>query len=137
MPFFRRKKADEKTRPQISKEDFLKSIPVRNPTLTWKKYPSGEIAVIIKLEQKKRGFKLVKPPKEKKILLDKVGSFVWELCDGKHTVDDIINELVSKYKLHRREAEASLTLYLRMLSQRLLIGFKLPSKSNISSSNTV
>jgi len=126
LPFFRRKRAEEKKQPQISKEVFLKSIPIRNPNLTWKKYPSGEIAVIIKLEEKKRGFKFIKTPKEKKILLDKVGSFVWELCDGKHTVDDIINELVSKYKLHRREAEASLTLYLRMLSQRLLVGFKLP-----------
>ncbi|RLE78217.1 MAG: hypothetical protein DRJ56_00565, partial [Thermoprotei archaeon] len=64
----------------------------------------------------------------KKILLDKVGSFVWDLCDGEHTVEDIIRELMREYKLHRREAEASLLLYLQMLSKRALIGFILPAR---------
>ncbi|HDD63669.1 MAG TPA: PqqD family protein [Thermoprotei archaeon] len=128
MPFniFRKKKKKEegvKKRPQITKEMLLMSKPVRNPTITWEKYPSGEIAVKVKIVKKgKRRDKVY----EKKYLLDEVGSFVWNMCDGKHTVNDIISALMEKYKLHRREAEASLLQYLNMLSQRMLIGFMLP-----------
>ncbi len=134
MPFrlFGRKKERSLAPPQvpvISKEQLLKSKPIRNPEIEWHKYPSGEVAIITKVEPK--GFKKViarmygVEPK-KKILLDAVGSFVWDLCDGKHTVEDIIRKLMEKYKLHRREAETSLLIYLRMLSERSLIGFILP-----------
>ena len=125
-------KRERKTTPRgpvITKEQFLKSKPVRNPALNWSQYPSGEVAIFVKQEPTgitKLMAKIVKPPSEKKILLDRVGSFVWSLCDGEHTVEDILKELMSKYKLQRREAEASLTLYLQMLFRRMLIGFMIP-----------
>jgi len=125
-----KKKTPQPQAPMITKDVLLKSKPIRNPELEWQRYPSGEVAVMIK--GKAKGFtkivaKMAKVEPKKKILLDKVGSFVWDLCDGEHTVEDIIKELMKKYKLHRREAEASLLLYLQMLSKRALIGFILPS----------
>jgi len=131
MPFrlFRKRKTVQPQTPMITKDMLLKSKPVRNPELEWQRYPSGEVAVVIKGEAKgftKIAAKMAKVEPKKKILLDKVGSFVWDLCDGEHTVEDIIKELMRKYKLHRREAEASLLLYLQMLSKRALIGFILP-----------
>lgn len=132
LGLFRKRKVPEVPgAPLITKEVLLKSKPVRNPELEWQRYPSGEVAIFVKREVK--GFtKLVaraaKVEPRKKILLDKVGSFVWDLCDGEHTVEDIIRELMREYKLHRREAEASLLLYLQMLSKRALIGFILPAR---------
>ena len=64
---------------------------------------------------------------KKKIVLDNIGSYVWELCNGKNSVNDIISGLMEKYKLRRIEAEKSLILFLQMLSRKTLIGF-LPGK---------
>ena len=114
----------------LPKEVFLRSRPVRNPNVRWEKYPSGEVAIILKLRKTKSVRLLslfVRLPEEKKLVLDKVGSRVWELCDGEHTVEDIIEMLMREYKLRRREAEVSLTAYLQQLIKRGLIGL-LPPK---------
>ena len=79
----------------------------------------------------KEGFigKIAKTPKEKKIELDKIGSIVWELCDGKRTVKDIAKILHERYKLLLSEAEISLNTYFNSLSKRGLMGFVLPEKT--------
>jgi len=125
LPFFKKKEKEEKKTLQPSKEVILKSKPIRNPLVEWKKYESGEIALIIKMKETWLS-KFFKTSRERKIVLDKVGSFVWELCDGKHTIEDIINELCKKYKLRPREAEVSLITYLNMLAQRRLVAFIMP-----------
>ena len=61
-------------------------------------------------------------PEEKKISLDEVGSYVWDLCDGKNDVRTIIKLFAKKYKLNRKEAELSMLTYLRQLAKKGLIG---------------
>jgi len=65
-------------------------------------------------------------PKSRKIVLDELGTFVWERCDGQTTVRDLIGIFAERYKLGRREAEVSLTEYLRTLAKRGLIGIAVP-----------
>lgn len=62
-------------------------------------------------------------PLSKKVSLDEIGSFVWQLCDGEHTVRDMATLLAKKYKLNKREAIMSLSVFLRNLGKRGLIGF--------------
>ena len=61
-------------------------------------------------------------PDFKDIVLDEVGSSVWELCDGKHDMGGIIAETSKTFKLNRREAEVSVTTYIKMLAERKLVG---------------
>jgi hypothetical protein len=61
-------------------------------------------------------------PPYKQVVLDEVGSDVWNLCTGDNDVDTIVKTLARKYKLGRREVELSLANYLRTLAQRGLIG---------------
>jgi hypothetical protein len=65
-------------------------------------------------------------PKERRIVLDQIGADIWALCDGQNTVEAIIATLTDKYQLNRKEAEVSLTTYLRQLGRRGLIGFAVP-----------
>ena len=53
--------------------------------------------------------------------LDEIGSLVWELCDGEHSVRHIVRALAERYKLHRKEAEVSVVAYLRMLAKKRFI----------------
>lgn len=125
MPIFRRKKP-EKT---FSREEFLRLKPVRNPYLKWKKSEAGEVVITLELKKTKGTkfwSKLFPTPKEKRISLDKIGTFVWERCDGKHTVEKIAKDLQDEYKMMRQEAEISLTTFLQQLSKKRFIGVLIP-----------
>lgn len=63
-------------------------------------------------------------PVVKKLQLDEMGSRAWGLIDGRRTVGGIIREFSDVFRLHPREAEASVTLFIRELGRRGIIGLK-------------
>jgi len=139
---FRRKK--KQVPPAVTKTEFLKIKPVRNPLLRWEK-TEGSVRIFIPLQQpepekkkkpkKKKEIGLLSklspppPPSEKKIDLDKIGSLVWEQCDGEKTMADIANYLQKKFKMMPSEAEIALNSYFNQLSKRGLVGFVLPEET--------
>lgn len=133
----------KKPEPDIARSEFLQIIPVKNPNIRWEKDKDGKTTIIISAQKtedqqkdiefrgKKRKrrsiFSNYSPtPREKKIQLDTIGSIVWEMCDGKKTIEAIMGELYEKYKLLTSEAEISLKAYFNQLSKRGLVGFVLP-----------
>jgi len=101
------------------------------------KQESGE--TILTVPQNTRVWKITQmmakwmnAPTERRVELDEVGGFVWELCDGHHTVETIVQKTGKHYKMNRREAEVSVTMFLQMLHERNFIGFY--KKSNMKSS---
>lgn len=84
--------------------------------------------------------RLFRLPDEKRLQLDRVGSGVWELCDGFHDVQSILDYVQRRHKLTRREAEVSVSTYLKILAERRLIGLKAPEsasrKAKCRSNNT-
>jgi len=125
----RKKKAEG---PTVSRSEILSTKPVRNPYLKWEKNDKGDICIKIPLQQTTGLFsKLMPTPRERKIELDKIGSMVWELCDGNRTVKDLADFLHEEYKLMIAEAEISLNTYLDQLSKRGLIGFIFPEETRV------
>jgi len=119
----------KKNGPALTREQAMQAWPVRNPALQVSEGEEG--LVTIELPRRKDwmggvlGF-LFSVPQSKPVQLDEVGSFVWGLCDGDHTVSDIVGALVNEYKLNRREVEVSLTQYLQTLAKRGMVGFAVP-----------
>ena len=113
----------------LTREQAMQAWPVRNPALT--AHVSDDGIVTVELPRRKDfmggvlGF-LFSVPQSKPVQLDEVGSFVWNLCDGEHTVADITSALAEEYKLNRREVELSLTDYLQTLAKRGIIAFAVP-----------
>lgn len=107
-----------------SREEVLRARPLRNPVVTWERNEQGEVVLNIPL-QKGRVLKALKwffpAPDYKQLILDEIGGDMWELCDGNNTIDQIRRHLSLKYKLERREAEASILEYLRQLAKRRLV----------------
>lgn len=60
----------------------------------------------------------------KKLQLDALGTSVWELLDGSRSVQKVIELFAQKYRLHPKEAEVSVTQFLRELGRRELIGLQ-------------
>lgn len=116
-------------RPQVTREQAFEARPLRNPSLKWRVNDEECVEVIIPRREDRAGRVMgwvFAVPDSRPVLLDDVGSFIWHLCDGENTVGDLIETLCDEYKLGRREAEVSLTEYLRMLGKRGMIALLVP-----------
>ena len=115
--------------PGITRQDAMRVYPTRNPNLEWVLDEEGVVTATLKRPKDLRnrvigGFLML--PEARSLKLDEVGTFVWNLCDGKHTVADLVGAMAEKYKLSRREVEVSLTEFLRMLAKRGMIVVAVP-----------
>ena len=123
----------EGRRARPSRGQVLASRPVRHPKIAWAREPAREeglpelVLVRVPRRQDRWGnfvAKCFKLPDHKKIELDQIGSDVWELCDGTHSVENIARRISEGYKLNKRQAETSVTAYLKMLADRRLVGLQ-------------
>ncbi len=111
---------------------MLSAIPVRNPEVKRSQMPSGRILLTgpVAATRLKRWFGTRNT--EKKFEIDDLGDAVWQACDGRRTLEDIICLFAARYRVNTREAEVSVKTFLNMLTRRnllaLLIG-KGPGKS--------
>ncbi|MEC8645894.1 MAG: PqqD family protein [Candidatus Latescibacterota bacterium] len=107
---------------------MMSSRPTRNDSLDWEKNDEGEVQIsVVRQDTWKVRLlsKLFYIPKKRKITLDEVGTEVWQMCNGRNTVGDMIEQLSETYQLNRKEAEVSLLQYLKTLGEKRFIGFVL------------
>lgn len=62
----------------------------------------------------------------RRLQLDTLGTAAWQLLDGQRTVAAVVQAFGRKFQLHPREAEVSVTRFLKELGKRGLIGLKAP-----------
>lgn len=118
--------------PKVSRAQVLASCPQRASAIDWERGVVDEDAppvALLKIPRRTGRFpdlvaRWFKLPDHRKLELDEIGSDVWEMCDGSNSVETITKKIVSAYQLNRRQAETSVTAYLRMLAQRRLIVLK-------------
>ncbi len=117
--------------PQLTRRQALSIKPLHNPNLEWKYNEEGRVVATLTrrggLTGKVITFFLA-VPEERPVILDEVGSFVWKMCDGQHSVGQISEALSERYNLTRREVEVSLNEYLRMLAKRGMILVAVPQE---------
>jgi len=121
----------KRPRSPLTREQAFEARPVRNPSLKWRLNDDDDVEVVIPRRSDRLGRVLgflFYVPESRPLVLDEVGSRVWQLCDGERTVEEIIATLRDEYKLDRREVEVSLTEYLRSLGKRGMIGFLVPEE---------
>lgn len=63
-------------------------------------------------------------PLERKLELDELGTFCWNLIDGDRKVREMARILAERYGLPAREAELSVAAFLRELGKRGIIGVR-------------
>ena len=116
---FRRKQ------PQLTREQSLNAIPIRNQSIEVRRESSGTAVLVLKRSDSLRARMMAKffyVPAEKKIALDELGTYVWDLCDGQTTVKRIISLFAIKHKLGKKESEVSVVEYLKQLTKKGLLG---------------
>lgn len=112
----------------LSRHEALEHTPVRSRQISEIRLESGEVVIEYPL--------IVRPwmaalagrlgsgqaKQTKKLQLDALGTSVWDLVDGKRSVRTIVQIFAKAHCLGNREAEISVTTFLRQLGQRGLLG---------------
>jgi len=121
---------EKKQAAPVIREELLKSYPVRNPTVKAETNEKGQVTITIPLKSAPRWMRFfISPPEKKTLVLDDLGSYVWQRCDGSHTFEDIINQMASDFKFTKIEASASLIEFMKTLVKRGLIAFAVKEES--------
>lgn len=116
----------------LNRTQALACIPVKGGYVQESRLESGEILLAYP-DNKQPWFtrffrQMGRPDKDtvriKKLQLDALGTSVWGLLDGRRSVQQIIELFADKYSLHPKEAEVSVSQFLRELGRRELIGLR-------------
>ncbi len=127
MAMFKQKK------PAMQKKEALLCIPEKNRMVEETILESGDL--ILSYQSMYKPFflkvrKFMRPGAKntfrRKIQLDKLGVHVWSLIDGQKDVQEIIKNFAAFHTLNYREAEISVTLFIKSLGEKGLIGIREP-----------
>ena len=113
----------------VTKEEFFSLKPIQSTFLTVLKEKEDGLLLEVNIAQfKKKSIRrrLIPSPNYRKIQLDKLGKFTFELCNGNNTVKQIIRKFQETFKLTLTETETAVTKYLTLLNTRHLIGWQIP-----------
>lgn len=96
--------------------------PRRNEAIAWEKTESG-VKLIIQHRSWWNRFanRFLGSPLQTFLSLDGPGGRVWELCDGEHTVHDIVKILADEFGAEVEPSVDRTTLYIIQLQQNKLI----------------
>ncbi len=84
-------------------------------------YPAPAMPRLAKMLQR-IGIRYNPEPQPRKLQLDALGATVWDLLDGRRCVAEVVQCFAQRFQLHPREAEVSVSLFLRELGRRGLVG---------------
>jgi len=122
MRLFGKKKSSG---PPLSREESLAAKPVLNRLVKVERAADGKVI----LQTPRRQTSMVKTVSSffrispyRKVALDEPGTFVIELCDGTHSVAEIVDRFCERFRLNRREGEVAMATFLRNLAERSIIG---------------
>lgn len=127
MKLFRKKKRTDAA-PTISRAEAMAARPVHSERVAEERTEEGYVRLVYDINYKPWFAKFARrmgtwddTPMKKRLELDEMGTRAWELMDGEHTVRDIVADFSNEYRLGHREAEISVTAFIKELGQRGLI----------------
>lgn len=125
------KRSEAKGRPPLERDEALALVPVKNRQVTEQRHHPQQVVLHYPVTVKpwvagllRRFGGRAEAVRTRKVQLDELGTAVWDMVDGRRTVRDIVAAFAAAYRLVPREAEVSVTQFLRMLGQRGLIGMR-------------
>ena len=111
--------------PRLDRREAMSARPVLNRLVKLERAQDGNIVLQVPRPDNmmvrwvSRNFGL---PAYKRVALDELGTFVIEHCNGEDTVRELVDKFAKRFRLNRREAEVSMSTFLRDLGRRSIIG---------------
>jgi len=109
---------------------LLAAVPLRNRTMAVERRSDGTALAAVPLRRPR----WMIPPlswflpysTHRRVQLDRPGTEVLDLCDGRRTVEQIVEKFAADHKLTFREAQLAIGQFLQSLTQRGLIAVACP-----------
>lgn len=117
-------------RKKVLSENYLEKTPVRSADIIWRADENG----IVTLEIENKGIfnkiaqKIFKKPEVSYIHLDELGSFVWQITDGKKSIIDIGKEVEEHFRDAANPLYERLAEYFRILNSYGFVNWQGPIK---------
>ena len=125
------KKKNRQTDPNHTRHKALECVPVKNPQVSEEEQENGELRLQYQVRVRPWFHGVVKKITKssstvinRTLQLDILGASVWQMIDGKKSVRKIIDEFQKVHQLDRKEAEISVTTFLKQLGERGLIAMR-------------
>ena len=103
------------------RDSILAAIPMRNPVVRQTTSAPGKTMLSAPIEATRIKRIFGTRAKQKSFELDALGLDVWTACDGHRTVEQIITHFARAHRINLREAEVSVSTFLRTLIARNLV----------------
>ena len=110
---------------RIFSSEFLPAVPHVNQAMTTNRKADGGLVASVPVRRPRY---LVPPlswimpfSSHRRIELDSLGASVLDMCDGRRSVEAIIEEFASDHKLSFREAQLAVTQFVRQLVKRGIV----------------
>ena len=117
--------------PSISRAEALDRIPVKNRQISEDRLETGEVVISYPVIMRPFFAGLAKrfggqevQTRMKKLQLDELGTSVWNLINGSRSVRQLVKMFAEMHQLEIREAEVSVTQFMRELGRRGLIAMR-------------
>jgi hypothetical protein len=117
--------------PKQTRSEALACIPVKNRHVREQRLDSGELVVLYPVTVRPWMALLARwlgaaaaPPSIAKLQLDRLGSAVWAMLDGRTPLRRIAANFAEDHQLEWKEAEVAVTRFIRELGRRGLIGLR-------------
>ena len=118
----------------VAAKEVLATVPFRNEAMEIKRRKDGGLLASVPIRKPKY---LIPPLRwiipfsdRRRIELDTLGACVLDLCDGRRTIEAIIERFAADHKLSFREAQLSVTPFLKQLAERGLVAIVGFNKDN-------
>jgi len=119
-------------KPALSPEDVYQAKVVVNTALRTDEQERQTVIVIPRKKSPLISFLafFLSTPKEKKVVLDELGSEVFRYCRQELTVSEIVARFGQKHNFSPEYSRQNVLVYLRTLAQRGIIGFLMKERKN-------
>ena len=120
-------------------ERMLRARPVHNAAA--KADRRGDEEVRITVPRRRPGYVtalswLVRPKPNRTVVLDRLGTQIWEQCDGQHSVEDVVDAFAEAHRLTFHEARTAVTGYLKHLIERGAVAIVMPRDGDTAADAT-
>jgi len=117
---------------RMTRHEALAYKPVKSPQISETRLETGEVVLeyplavrpLVAAVARRLGKSQEELVQIKKLQLDVLGTSVWDLVNGKRSVGRMIQIFAETHRLEKKEAEVSVTQFIRELGQRGLLGLR-------------
>lgn len=116
---------------QPTRREALDCIPVKNRHAREQRLDNGDVVVLYPVTVRPWMTALARwlgagatPERTAKLQLDRLGSAVWDMLDGRTPLRRIAAAFAETHRLERKEAEVATAQFIRELGRRGLIGLR-------------